>query len=64
MRISAFRPIPPPGLLALTPEAWRGAEILIHLAKNVYVNLPGPDWKGLAGTNTHLLGTINSKLRL
>jgi hypothetical protein len=35
-QISAFR------LLALTTEAWRGAEIRRRLAENVYVDLPGP----------------------
>ncbi len=29
-------------LLALTTEAWRGAEIRRRLVENVYVDLPGP----------------------
>jgi hypothetical protein len=38
-RISAFR------LLALTTEAWRGAEIRRRSAENVYVDLPEPEKK-------------------
>ncbi len=45
-RISAPRLISaPPRLLALPTEAWRGAEILIRLAENGYVDLPRPDDK-------------------
>jgi len=36
---------PLPRLLALPTEAWRGAEIRRHLAKNAYVNLPGPSMR-------------------
>jgi hypothetical protein len=36
-RISAFR------LLALTTEAWQGAEIRRRSAENVYIDLPEPN---------------------
>jgi hypothetical protein len=43
LQISAFHS-PPPCMLALPTEAWRGAESGRRLAENVYIDLPGPQF--------------------
>jgi hypothetical protein len=45
-------------LLALTTEAWRGAEIHRRSVENVYVDLPGPISKVLKKFIWHLIQTL------